>query len=222
MERKVFTELRGTDTVELHEALAKVGFRRSQNVAYRPSCEACTACVSVRVLAGAFKPNATMRKLIRQNADITVSACEPWATDEQFELLKRYLSHRHPKGGMADMDVFDFAEMVERTPVNTLIYEYRAPVREGEKEGKLIGVCITDQVSDGFSMVYSFFDPDCGRPGLGTYIILDHILRAAAAKLPYVYLGYWIRDCKRMAYKVRFEPHERLTATGWVKQTKAL
>ena len=189
-ERKVFTELKGPHAEELNDALGRIGFRRSQGVAYRPSCTDCQACVSVRVVANEFKPNGTQRKLIKRNADLVVNACEPWTTDEQFQLLRRYLGARHPGGGMAEMDELDFADMVEQTPVTTFIVEYREPSTNG-KPGKLVGACLTDQQSDGLSMVYSFFDPDLeSRPGLGTYIILDHIQRARTARLPFVYLGY--------------------------------
>lgn len=214
-ERKVFTELRGDDAAQLNEALSRIGFRRSQNVVYRPSCEGCRACVSVRVVAKAFAPSGTQRRILRRNEDMEVSVCEPWTTPEQFDLLRRYLGRRHPEGGMTRMDAFDYAEMVEQTPVDTLVIEYREPGVDG-RPGKLVGCCLTDRQTDGLSMVYSFFDPDHrARTGLGTYIILDHIQRAAEAGLGYVYLGYWIEGCDRMNYKTRFKPIERLTAHGW-------
>jgi arginine-tRNA-protein transferase len=214
-ERKVFTELRGEQASDLNDALSRIGFRRSQSVAYRPSCAGCSACVSVRVVAAGFVPNATQRKHLRRNADLEVAACRPWATDEQFQLLRRYLAARHPGGGMADMDEGDYADMVEHSPVNSFIVEYSEPSLHGER-GKLIGACLTDQQADGLSMIYSFFDPDHGeRPGLGTIIIMDHILRARAAGLPYVYLGYWVKGSQRMAYKVRYRPIESLGPTGW-------
>jgi len=214
-ERKVFTELSGPHASELHDALGRIGFRRSQNVAYRPSCADCSACVSVRVVAQQFAPNSSQRKLIRKHSDLVVNACKPWTTQEQFALLRRYLAARHPGGGMAEMDEIDFADMVEQTPVSTFMIEYREPTVDG-RPGRLVGACLTDQQGDGLSMVYSFFEPDdAGRPGLGTYIIVDHITRAAKAGLPYVYLGYWVKGSPRMQYKVRFRPIERLGPSGW-------
>jgi len=214
-ERKVFTELTGPHAAELNDALGRIGFRRSQSVAYRPSCHGCQACVSVRVVASEFKPNATQRKLMRRHDDLVVSACQPWTTEEQFALLRRYLLARHPGGGMADMDDIDFADMVEQTPVNTHVMEYREP-GIGGRPGRLVGACLTDHQADGLSMIYSFFEPDRPeRSGLGTYIILDHIRRAAHAGLPYVYLGYWVEGSARMQYKVRFQPIERLDSGGW-------
>jgi arginine-tRNA-protein transferase len=215
VERKVFTELSGRHASELNEALGRIGFRRSQSVAYRPSCIDCSACVSVRVLAAEFEATATQRKLLRRHGDLEVSACKSWTTDEQYQLLRRYLSVRHPGGGMAEMDEGDFADMVEQTPVRTYVIEYREPSTEG-RPGRLVGACLSDQQSDGLSMIYSFFDvgPDARR-GLGTFIILDHIVRAARAGLPYVYLGYWVEGSSRMAYKTSFRPLERLGRDGW-------
>ncbi|MCH8685470.1 arginyltransferase [Pedomonas mirosovicensis] len=219
VERKVFTELRGLDASSFNEALGRMGFRRSQNVAYRPACDRCCACQSVRVRADAFKPSGTMRKVLRRNGDLLVSACEPWATAEQFDLLQRYLHARHPEGGMTQMDADDYADMVERTPVDTVVYEYREPSANGpdaDGGGRLVGVCLTDHHSDGLSMVYSFFEPDGERQSLGTYIILDHIRRAAELSLPYVYLGYWIPNCRQMTYKIHYKPLDVLTASGWI------
>jgi leucyl-tRNA---protein transferase len=215
VERKVFTELSGRHATELNEALGRIGFRRSQSVAYRPSCIDCSACVSVRVLAAEFEANGTQRKLMRRHAGLEVSACKPWTTDEQYSLLRRYLAARHPGGGMAEMDESDFADMVEQTPVRTYVIEYREPSVDG-RPGKLVGACLSDQQSDGLSMIYSFFDvgPQA-RKGLGTFIILDHIIRASRAGLPYVYLGYWVEGSTRMAYKTGFRPLERLGRDGW-------
>ncbi len=209
-ERKVFTDLRGPEAVELNDALGRIGFRRSQGVAYRPSCIGCSACVSVRVLAAEFRPNATQRKLTRRNDDLIVTECQPWATAEQFELLQAYLSLRHPGGGMAGMNAEDFSDMVEQTPVDTVVMEYREP------SGRLVGACLTDRQADGLSMIYSFFRPDEGtRKGLGTHIILDHIRQVAEAGGQHLYLGYWVPGSRRMAYKASYQPMERLGPDGW-------
>jgi arginine-tRNA-protein transferase len=214
-ERKVFTELSGQHAAELNDALGRIGFRRSQGVAYRPSCIDCSACVSVRVVTGEFQPSATQRRTLKRHADLEVTACKPWTTEEQFLLLRRYLRHRHPGGGMIDMDENDFADMVEQSPVKTYLIEYREP-SVGDTPGRLVGACLTDQQADGLSMIYSFFEPeDAARSGLGNYIILDHIVRAARAGLPYVYLGYWVEDARRMAYKARYRPLEKLGPHGW-------
>jgi arginine-tRNA-protein transferase len=221
-ERKVFTELTGPHATELNDALGRIGFRRSQGVAYRPSCAACTACVSVRVVNHDFVPSASQKKLLKRNGDLEVTACRAWATDEQFQLLRRYLSARHPGGGMAGMDEDDYAEMIEHSPVNSLIVEYREPARNGRR-GKLVGACLTDRQADGLSMIYSFFAADDEqRQGLGNFIIMDHILRARDAGLPYVYLGYWVKGSARMAYKTRYQPLEVLGPAGWRRMTEEM
>ncbi|MGE3692266.1 MAG: arginyltransferase [Novosphingobium sp.] len=217
-ERKVFTELRGPHADALNDALGRIGFRRSQTVAYRPSCIDCSACVSVRVVTKEFQASSTQRRILKRNDDLQVSLCRPWSTAEQFELLQRYLGIRHPGGGMASMDETDFADMVEHTPVTSYIVEYREPSFDGVTPGRLVGACLTDRQADGLSMIYSFYDPDHEtRGGLGNFIILDHIRRAEQANLPYVYLGYWVEGSPRMQYKVRYRPMERLTRQGWAR-----
>lgn len=214
-ERKVFTELKGSNPDELNDALSRIGFRRSQTVAYRPSCVGCQACVSVRVVADAFRPSSSQRRTARTNSDLVVQVCKPWSTPEQYELLQRYLAARHPGGGMATMDEIDFADMVEHTPVKSYVIEYREPGKDG-MPGRLVGACLTDHQADGLSMVYSFYDPHHPtRTGLGTYIILDHIAHAVRIGLPHVYLGYWVEGSGAMQYKVRFRPMERLGPDGW-------
>jgi len=217
MERKVFTELTGQHAGELNDALGRIGFRRSQNVAYRPSCADCSACVSVRIVNNEFRPNGTQRRLMRRNEDLVTTACKPWSTAEQFSLLQKYLSARHPGGGMTEMDDVDYADMVEQTPVDTYVIEYRLP-GNGLEQGRLVGACLTDRQADGLSMIYSFYDPAIeDRQGLGSYIILDHVMRARKAGLPYVYLGYWVEGSERMAYKIRYKPLERLARDGWIR-----
>lgn len=214
-ERKVFTELRGDNADELNEALGRIGFRRSQTVAYRPSCLECQACISVRVVAQEFAPSSTQKRIIKRNRDLVATECRPWATAEQFELLQRYLAVRHPGGGMASMEESDFADMVEHSPVSSYVIEYREP-GTGDRQGRLVGACLTDFQGDGLSMIYSFYDPEhATRTGLGNYIILDHIRRAALRGLPYVYLGYWVDGSDRMQYKIRYRPLERLSRGGW-------
>jgi arginyl-tRNA--protein-N-Asp/Glu arginylyltransferase len=216
-ERKVFTELKGPHADELNDALGRIGFRRSQTVAYRPSCIDCQACVSVRVVAGEFRPSTSQKRNLKRNGDLVATVCRPWSTVEQFELLQHYLGDRHPGGGMTNMDEIDFADMVEHTPVDSWIVEYREPSDDGTP-GKLVGACLTDRQGDGLSMIYSFYDPDhAAREGLGNYIILDHISRARSLGLPFVYLGYWVDGSVRMQYKIRYRPMERLTRSGWTR-----
>ena len=221
-ERKVFTELKGPQADALNDALGRIGFRRSQTVAYRPSCLDCNACVSVRVVTEEFAPSTTQRRNLKRNDDLVATVCRPWSTGEQFALLQQYLSVRHPNGGMASMDEVDFADMVEHTPVTSYVIEYREPSADRSRPGRLVGACLTDRQGDGLSMIYSFYEPDHPqRAGLGNYIILDHIRRAREMGLPFVYLGYWVEGSARMQYKIRYRPLERLGRDGWVRMADA-
>lgn len=219
VERKVFTELKGTEAQALNDALTLIGFRRSQNVAYRPACEDCQCCVSVRVRAKEFKPNRSMRRVIAKNSDIEMREAPAWASDEQFTLLKRYLRSRHPDGGMTHMDAIDFASMIESSPIDSRIMEYRRVTEDPDdpENGQLMATCLTDVLSDGLSLVYSFFEPHEKNRGLGKYVVLSHIDYALKLGLPYVYLGYWIADCRKMAYKTIYQPMDQLTQDGWKK-----
>jgi len=208
-EQLVFTHLRGDNADYLHSVLAQAGFRRSHNIVYRPDCDGCAACIPVRVRAMDFAPGRSLRRVLRRNAELQASTVAPVATAEQYELFARYQSSRHENGSMAQMDFGEYRSMVEDTPVDTLLIEYREP------DSVLCGVALTDRLRDGLSMVYSFFEPETATRSPGTFIILDHIARARALALPYVYLGYWIADCEKMAYKCRFAPLEILGRNGW-------
>ena len=220
-ERKVFTHLVGERAPELNDLLTHGGFRRSQSIAYRPACETCRACVSVRVVVEDFRPTRSMRRVMDRNSDLVAEMRVPVPTSEQYSVFRSYLDSRHRDGGMADMTVLDYAMMVEDSHVETRIVEFRRRGPDsrisGRGNGPLLGVALTDVLSDGLSMVYSFFDPDAGARSLGTFIILDHISRARRLGLPYVYLGYWVKGSKKMDYKGRFLPQERLTGDGWTR-----
>jgi arginyl-tRNA--protein-N-Asp/Glu arginylyltransferase len=218
-ERKVFTHLVGDKAPELNDLLTQGGFRRSQNIAYRPACETCRACISVRILADEFKPTRNMKRVMQRNQDLVGSLHNAEPSTEQYSLFRSYLDARHRKGGMSDMTVLDYAMMVEDTHVVTKIIEYRRRGPDtfitGRGGGELIAVALTDQMSDGLSMVYSYFNPELEDRSLGTFMILDHIARARAAGLPHVYLGYWVNGSRKMNYKVRFKPQEHLGPKGW-------
>ena len=208
MERKLFTALQGENASKLNDALSKQGFRRSQNVLYRPSCADCSSCYSARIRVADFTPTKSQRRVQKRNQMLTRNAMSPWATEDQFSLFRRYLEHRHADGGMADMDIFEFAAMVEETPIKSRVIEYTSPSVSTTKKPALAAVCLTDVFDDGLSMVYSFFEPNLTKNSLGTYIILDHIEIARAANLPYVYLGYWVPNSPKMAYKAGFSALE--------------
>jgi leucyl-tRNA---protein transferase len=216
IERKVFARLSGTFAQPLSEALTHSGFRRSQSIAYRPACEGCNACVSVRIVVNEFGPSRNFRRVENRNDDLVRSEVAPEATREQFALLRTYLDSRHAGGGMSDMGLFDYVAMVEETPVDTQIIEYRRAGKNG-KPGPLIACALTDVLRDGVSMVYSFFHPGEDARSLGTFMILDHIHDARSRGLPHVYLGYWVEGSDKMSYKTRFRPMEALGRDGWAR-----
>lgn len=220
-ERKLFTALSGDGAHALNDTLSKQGFRRSQNVLYRPACTECSACLSARIRVDDFTPSRSQKRTLKRNNHLQREANSPWATDEQYTLFRRYLDSRHADGGMADMDVFEFAAMVEETPVRTRVIEYSSQPERTPGDGlrgsgrKLTAVCLTDVLEDGVSLVYSFYDPDHIKDGLGTYMILDHIELAKQIGLPYVYLGYWVPGSPKMAYKANFGPLEVYRNGEW-------
>ncbi|MEM9552330.1 MAG: arginyltransferase [Pseudomonadota bacterium] len=210
MERKLFTALQGENAERLNNSLSQQGFRRSQNVLYRPSCAECSACLSARIAVDRFQPNKGQKRTLKRNEGLRRKASSPWATESQFDLFRKYLDARHADGGMADMDVFEFAAMIEETPIRSRVIEY-----SDRKSNELIGVSLTDVLDDGLSMVYSFYTPNRPKASLGTFMILDHIEIAREAGLPYVYLGYWVPGSQKMGYKARFSGLEVYLGGEW-------
>ena len=214
-ERKIFTHLVGRRAVTLNDALTHSGFRRSQTIAYRPACEGCRACVSVRILCNDFEPGKTQRKVLQRNADIEASLGPARADSEQFRLFRAYLDSRHSDGGMADMAMLDYTMMIEDSHVESRMATYRLRNTGSLEPGPLVAACLTDVLEDGLSMVYSCYDPALSHRSLGAFMILDHIARARAMGLPHVYLGYWVEGSRKMDYKAQSLPQERLGNDGW-------
>lgn len=214
LERKIFTHLPLSDGAEVNDVLTQHGFRRSQNIAYRPACDRCQACTSVRILAENRPYSRSEKRILKQNQHLSRALVEAEATLEQFELLKLYLSRRHPDGGMSDMNFADYVAMIEDTTVRSHLIEYRTPSQDGAP-GDLVACILVDVLNDGLSLVYSFYDPRQKDSSLGSFMILDHIHQAMAIKLPYVYLGYWVKGSPKMDYKIKFHPLELLTLKGW-------
>jgi leucyl-tRNA---protein transferase len=209
MERRIVTELTGRDVVSSHDSLSLSGFRRSHRIAYAPSCPGCSACVPIRTVVDQYKPNRTQRRIERLNQELRWRECAPVATPEQYELFSRYQGGRHTDGEMAKMDENDYQALIEDTPVATTVVEFR------DEDGVLVAVVLMDQIRDGLSAVYSFFDPEFEKNSLGTYMVIWLIRRAASLGLPYVYLGFWIEKSAKMSYKSNFKPCEKFTDGHW-------
>ena len=214
-ERKVVTEIVGPEAGTLHDRLSRAGFRRSHNIAYAPVCPACQACVPIRIPTDTFQPDRTLRKIIKANAALQGYCVPARATAEQFHLFQRYQRARHGDGDMASMSFYDYRAMVEDTPIETFIIEFR------DEQDRLVGACLGDTLSDGLSAVYSIFAPELEKRSLGTYAVLWLIERARLSGLPYVYLGYWVPESRKMAYKSRFRPAEVLVSGTWRMLTEA-
>ena len=214
MERKVFTHLVGPDARHLNTHLSQTGFRRSQNIAYRPACDGCGACSSARVPVKSFEWHKGFRRILKLNDDVHSEIMTAKATSQQYSLFRSYIDQRHSEGGMSDMTVLDFAAMVDDTLVDSRIVEYRTPT-DYQPEGELIAAVLMDLLDDGVSLIYSFFDPTMASRSLGTFVILDMIRRTEHMGLPYVYLGFYVAGSEKMTYKARFLPQERLTPDGW-------
>lgn len=215
VERRMVTELLGKDADVVHNALSKSGFRRSHFMAYAPVCPSCSACIPVRVVVDEFYYSKNRKRVLKRFDDIEVTRQLPKATHEQFDLFQQYQKMRHGDGDMSGMDFFDYRSMVEESPVNTSIIEFR-------RQGVLVGCLLMDQLDDGLSAVYSFFDSAPGFSGFGTYIVLKTVEMTKEMNLPYTYLGYLISKCNKMSYKARFTPLEGCIDGVWSNLDQSL
>ncbi len=210
VERRLVADISSRRGRSSHDALARAGFRRTQHLCYRPACPSCKSCLPIRVRVADFEWTRSFRRSLGRNRDISGEWRDARATPEQFTLFKRYQNSRHAEGEMGLMDYVDFGDMIERSPIDSRLLEYRAA-----DTGDLVAVMLVDVQDDGLSAVYSFFSEEAPERGLGVFMVLDLVRRAEARGLPYVYLGYWIAETRKMSYKARFRPAEVLLDTGW-------
>jgi arginine-tRNA-protein transferase len=184
-----------------------------------PYCDHCAACVPVRIVVNEFEARRSLAKIWKTNAALEARRVSSKPTIEQYSLFRAYIEARHSDGGMADMSLLDYSMMIQDTTVDTHLTEYRMPPMEGDDgEGQLVAAVLCDRLSDGISLVYSFYEPEMQDRGLGSYIIMEQVNYARSRGLPYVYLGYWISGSRKMSYKARFVPQEHLTSAGWVRR----
>jgi leucyl-tRNA---protein transferase len=209
-ERKLIVELAGRAAPAFYDELSRAGFRRSHRFSYRPACRSCDACVPVRIAVARFADTRSTRRVRNANRDIAGLVLDPRATEEQFALFARYQRSRHCDSEMAAMSYADYRSMVEDSAVRTAIIEHR------DRAGALAAVSLIDRLDDGVSAVYSFYDPAQQRRSLGTWCILWLVEECRGAGLAHVYLGYWIAESPKMAYKARFPALERLADGRWL------
>jgi arginine-tRNA-protein transferase len=209
-ERRLVALVEGEGGNERLDLLTEAGFRRSQGYLYKPVCPGCRACVPVRIVVDGFRLSRSFRRVVARNRDLTSDEVPASGTHEQYALFHRYLRHRHRDGGMVRMDRQAYNEMVEMAPASTRLVEFR------DSQGTLSAVSLTDRLRSGLSGVYKFYEPTAPQRSLGSFIILWHVERARELGLPFVYLGYWIGESRKMAYKARFAPLERLDGPTWL------
>lgn len=195
-------------SLELYSQLINHGFRRSGSHLFAPHCSSCNACESTRVSTTHFKPNRSQRRCWRNNQDLDIHIVPGRYTDEYFELYQRYLDHRHPDGGMNDTSAEKFVDFFLSAWSKTLFIEFR-------DAGRLVSIAVVDELRQGFSAVYTFFDPEEQQRGLGTLVPLWLIEHAREQQKPWVYLGFWIEQCEKMRYKTNFKPVQLLRNGVW-------
>ena len=208
-EQLLFIHLNDLHPDLTHDLMAKSGFRRSHGIVYKPDCENCSECQPIRVNVEKFKFSKKHNRIYKKNLDINSCEVKLLGSKEHYNLFYKYQNARHSSSNMSLMLFDDYKSMIEDSPVETILIEYR------KKNGLLCAVALTDKLIDGYSMVYSFFEPEEQKRSLGNYIILDHIKKAKKYSLSHVYLGYYIKDCNKMSYKKNFKPLEILNKRNW-------
>jgi len=210
--RTLFIDPEYEVSTEFHTHLSEIGFRRSGAHMYRPHCSNCQHCVASRVIIERFTLNKRFRRILRRNEDLKVEVVDSIATDEYYLMYEKYINERHSDGDMFPASRDQFESFLLQACESTLFYRISSAER-------LVAVMITDLLSNGLSAVYTFYNINEQKRSLGNYAILWQIEEARRRKLPYVYLGYWIRDCDKMNYKLEYRPIELLLNQRWTKLT---
>ncbi len=207
VEKRIATDI--THNKNIYEELSINGFRRVENWMYRPVCDSCSACKSYRVDITNFKLSKSLKRVLKYFENINYQLVKNNSTQEHFELFKKYQLDRHAGGSMSSMDDDEFSSMIETSPIQTSLMEFRDYTK------KLIGVVLLDIDEKNLSAVYSFFDPKFNKLGLGNYMIIQCLLFGQSKKYKYLYLGYYIEELSSMSYKSRFKPGQILNNNEW-------
>ena len=207
--KTLFVDPQATIDQGTYSQLSDLGFRRSGKHIYRPHCDGCNACISVRIPVDSFRPSKSQRRIINKNKDLTVCKSAPKFTEEYYALYSRYINERHQDGDMYPPNLEQFNSFLVEAEASTEFYEFRDP------DNTLIAVAVMDGLSQGLSAIYTFYDPSLSKRSLGTYCILWQIEHCKSLEFPYLYLGYWVRDCRKMNYKIAFTPFEFLIDGEW-------
>ncbi|MDC0094047.1 arginyltransferase [Alphaproteobacteria bacterium] len=207
VEKRIATDI--TYNKDIYDELALNGFRRVENWMYRPVCDNCSACKSYRVIIDKFELTKSLKRINKKLSEISYKLVGNKATREHYDLFKKYQLKRHIGGSMADMDEDDFISMIETSPIQTFLMEFR------DKINKLIGVILLDVNNNTLSAVYSFFEPNLKKNGLGNFMISQCLIYGKKNKYKYLYLGYYISQISSMSYKIRFQPGQILDNNEW-------
>ena len=204
----LFTDLTKFVRKKTLEKLVSRGFRRNENIFYKPNCKNCKACMSTRIKVNNFLFSKNFKRILKKNLDLKLKITKPKSNQEYYKLFKKYLKKRHSEGDMANMSYLDFRTMLEISPVETKILHIY-------KNNKFFGGILYDIYENSFSANYSFYNPKFKNRSLGTFLILKLIEEAKKQKMKYLYLGYYIKECKKMSYKINFKPIEILKNKKW-------
>lgn len=200
----------------LYSNLSLLGFRRSGNHIYRPHCNHCNACIPARVPVEEFRASRSQRRCLKRNSDLTIEALDSISDDESYALYARYIDARHADGDMYPPDRDQYESFLNNPWGCTRYFALR------DASGATIGIAVVDEMLDGLSAIYTFYDPEEESRSLGRFAILWQIERCREKGLPYVYLGYWIRECRKMAYKADYQPLEIMVNNQWQRGTDGL
>ncbi|MBQ60552.1 MAG: arginyltransferase [Gammaproteobacteria bacterium] len=201
-------------TTDMYSNLSAVGFRRSGDHIYRPYCQACAACIPVRIPVEGFQLKRRHRRIIKRNSNIAVTQVAPSLNEEYFDLYRSYIDARHADGDMYPAEMKQFESFLVMGRPEAIFFEFRT-------NGDLLAVTVADKLNDGLSAIYTFFDPEKKKQSLGVFAVLHLIAETQRLSLGYVYLGYWIKQCQKMAYKMDYKPVELYVNNRWIPVTVA-